>query len=125
MRKVILGLVAAGSALAVAAPASAQYYAGPRYGHGYNNGWGEVRSLQVRVDAVQRQIRQLDRRDIIRDNPADRLRAEANDIERDLHRAGRNGLNPREANRINVRIARLEQRVQYAVANNYGRHRRW
>jgi len=123
MRNLLLGLVAAGSALAVASPAAAQYYPGqPGYGHGYNNGWGQVRSLQVRIDAVERQIRRLDRRDRIRDNPADRLRAEANDIERRLHRVSRNGLNPYEANEINARIARLEQRVQYAVANNYGRY---
>lgn len=126
MRNVLLGLVAAGSALAVAAPAAAQYYPAPApaYGYGYNNGWGQVRALQVRIDAIQRQIRVLDRRDRIRDNRADRLRDEARDIERRLHRDSRNGLNPREANSLNIRIARLEQRVQYAVANNGGRYNR-
>jgi hypothetical protein len=124
MRNVLLGLVAAGSALAVAAPAAAQYYPAPAYGYGHNYGWGQVRALQVRIDAVERQIRVLDRRDRIRDSRADRLRDEARDIERRLHRDARNGLNPREANNINIRIARLEQRVQYAVANNYGRYNR-
>jgi hypothetical protein len=129
MRKVLLGLVAAGTALAAASPAAAQYYPGqPAYGapyghaYGYNAGWGQVRALQVRIDAVERQIRVLDRRDRIRDDRADRLRAEANEIERQLHRRGRNGLSPYEANEISARIARLEQRVQYAVANNYGRY---
>jgi hypothetical protein len=124
MRNVLLGLVAAGSALAVAAPAAAQYYPAPAYGYGHNYGWGQVRALQVRIDAVERQIRVLDRRDRIRDSRADRLRDEARDIERRLHRDARNGLNPREAYKINIRIARLEQRVQYAVANNYGRYNR-
>jgi hypothetical protein len=73
----------------------------------------------VRIDNIQRQIRQLDRRNVIRDDPADRLRAEANRIEDRLHRSGRNGLNPREADEINARIARLEERVQATVA--YGR----
>ncbi len=72
---------------------------------------------------MQRQIRFLDRRDVVRDRRADSLRGEANQIERKLHRAARNGLNPYEARDINVRIARLEQQVQYSVARNgnYGR----
>jgi hypothetical protein len=130
MKKLVLALVGAGSALAFAAPAAAQYYPAPQvyggpygnaYGYGYGN-WGQVRALQARIDNVERQIRMLDRRDRIRDDRADRLRDEANDIERRLHRAARNGLNPYEANEINVRIARLEQRVQYSVASRYGRY---
>jgi hypothetical protein len=118
MLKLGLALVAAGSAFVVAAPVSAQYF--PQQRHGYNNNWGQVRSLQVRIDAVERQIRILDRRNVVRDDRADRLREEANDIERRLHRASRNGLNPYEANEINARIARLEQRVQWSMANRRG-----
>jgi hypothetical protein len=114
MRKTVLALAAAGTALMIAAPASAQYYPQRGSGYGYNN-FGQVRELQARIDRVERQIRFLDRRDVVRDDRADRLRDEANDIERRLHRAARNGLNPYEANEINVRIARLEQRVQFAV----------
>ena len=128
MRKLVLSLAAAGAALVVASPAAAQYYPAPQYngyngysGYGYNN-YGQVRSLQARIDAVQYQIRRLDRRDVIRDNSADRLREEANNIEHRLHRAERYGLNGYEANDINVRIARLEQRVNYAVASRYGRY---
>ena len=124
MRKIVFALAVAGSALIAAAPASAQYYPQPQ-GYGYNGhgNFGQVRALQVRIDNVERQIRFLDRRDVIRDDRADRLRDEANDIERKLHRAARNGLNPYEANEINARIARLEQRVQYAVARNGGYRR--
>jgi hypothetical protein len=117
MRKVILGLLAVGTALVAASPAAAQAYGAP-YGnaYGYNN-YGQVRSLQARLDNVERQIRRFDRRDAIRNDRADRLRAEANQIENRLHRAGRNGLNGYEANDISNRIARLEQRVQYSLAN--------
>jgi hypothetical protein len=126
MRRFAFAFVVAGSALAVAAPASAQYAPQPYgNGYGYNTNWGEVRSLQQRIDNVERQIRVLDRRNVVRDDRADRLRAEASDIERRLHRVTRNGLSPREANEISVRIARLEQRVQYAAANNYGGYRRY
>ena len=131
MRKLLLTLAAAGTALAVASPAAAQYYPQP-YGYngsyGYNGGYndygnyGQVRSLQVRVDALERQIRTLDRRNVIRDNSADQLRQEANRIESRLHRAARYGLNGYEANDIQVRLARLEQRVQYAAATRYGRY---
>ena len=126
MRKIILSLAAAGAALVAASPAAAQYYPQPQPAYGYNNGWGQVRNLQVRIDNIERQIARLDRRDRIGDRSADRLRDEANDIERRLHRVGRNGLNPYEARNIEIRIGRLEQRVQYAMNDRYGRHRdRW
>jgi len=132
MRKLVLSLAAAGAALAVATPAAAQYYPAPQqYGYGYagygdngyNNGYanfGQVRALQQRIDRIEYQIRMLDRRDRIRDDSADRLKEEANRVEGRLHRAARYGLNGYEARDIQVRIARLEQRVQYA-ANRWGR----
>ena len=129
MRKIVLSIAAAGAALIAARPAAAQYYPQPQpTPYGYNNGygfqgnWGQVRALQARIDNVERQINRLDRRDRIRDRSADRLRDEANRIEERLHRAARNGLNPYEIRDIQVRIARLEQRVQYSLANGYGRY---
>jgi hypothetical protein len=125
MRKLIFALAAAGTALAVATPAAAQYAQHRPYGnaYGYNHNRGQLRALEVRINAVQQQIRRLDRRNVIRDDPADRLRAEANDIEQRLHRNSRNGLNPYEVSRIEQRIVRLEQRVQLVV--NRDRRRRY
>ena len=120
MKTIILAVAAAGSALAFATPAAAQYAAPHGNAYGYQNNWGQVRSLQVRINNVERQIKQLDRRDRIRDGQADRLRREANQIENRLQRAARYGLNGYEANDINVRIARLEQRVQVSLASRYG-----
>ncbi|HSQ99114.1 MAG TPA: hypothetical protein VLM36_04275 [Sphingomicrobium sp.] len=133
MRKFLISLAAAGAALAAATPAAAQYY--PQsygqggypqsYGYGANGygygNFGEVRALQARIDAVEHQIRILDRRDLIRGESADRMKDEAMRIESRLHRVARNGLNGYEANDIQMRIARLEQRVQYASAYRYGR----
>jgi hypothetical protein len=117
MRKFVLALVAAGSAIAVAAPASAQYYPQPRgNGYGYNN-WGQVRALQARLHAVERQVRFLDRRDVVGERRSDRMREEVDRIEDRLRRVSRNGLNPYEANDISARISRLEQRIQYAAGN--------
>lgn len=132
MRKVLVSLAAAATALAFASPASAQYYPQPQaygqpYGaqprgnaYGYYNNYGQVRALQARIDAVQQQIRMLDRRNMIRDGSADRLRDESRNIEKRLRKVGRNGLSGYEMNAIQTRIARLEQRVQYASANRYG-----
>src|SRR5262249_23320427 len=80
----------------------------------------QVRSLQARIDGLQYQIRMLDRRNVIRDDSADRLRDEAERLESRLHHAARYGLNGYEANDIQNRIARLEQRVKYAYYNRYG-----
>jgi hypothetical protein len=133
MRKLMISLAAAGTALAFATPAAAQYYPQQSYGYGQqyggygqqysgygNNGWGQMRALQARIDSVEHQIRRLDRRDVIPDYRADRLRNEAQNVERQLHFAARNGLNPYEANAINGRIAWLERQVQYSLANRYG-----
>jgi hypothetical protein len=128
MRKFLISLAAAGAALAVASPAAAQYYPGPQsygYGNGYGygvNNYGQVRSLQYRINAVQRLINRLDNRDRIGEREARRLRNESRNIERRLFAASRYGLNPYEANDINRRIFVLEQRVQYAANNGWRRY---
>ena len=130
MRKVLFTVAAAASALAFAAPASAQYYPGQYYpgqqvpygnAYGYNN-YGHVRSLQAHIDQVQRQISRLDQRNILSEREAARLRYESRDIERQLWYVGRNGLNPYEATSIQRRISRLEQRVAYEArdGNRWG-----
>ena len=134
MRKFVIALAAAGSALAFASPASAQYYPQPQpyaqpYGYGgqgYNgygyNGFGQVQQLQQRIDALQNRIRFMDRANVIRDHSADRLKDEARDIEKRLRKSSRHGLNPYELNNLQARIARLEQRVQIASSRLGGRY---
>jgi hypothetical protein len=132
MRKFVISLAAAGAALAIATPASAQYYQGQPpvvrapYGnaYGYQNNFGMVRELQQRLNNVERQINRLDRRDRIRDRSADRLRDEAANLHRRLYDRSRNGLDRREAGDIIYRLQRLEQRVQIAM-NQTGRYGRW
>jgi hypothetical protein len=129
MRKLNLILAAAGTALAVAAPAAAQYYpqqqpygyGAQQYGNGYNNNYGnnygQARALQARIDAVQYRIERLDRR-----GGSNGLRKEARNIERQLQKSARRGLNPYQANDLSNRIARLEQRVNYAMSGRNGRY---
>jgi opacity protein-like surface antigen len=121
MRKFVIAAALAASALTAAAPAAAQWYPPQGNAYGYNN-YGQVRRLQARVDNVQRQISHLDRRHILSNREADRLRAQSRDIERRLHYAARNGLGGWEVQDIDRRIYRLEARVQREArdGNRYG-----
>lgn len=129
MRKVLISLAAAGTALAFATPATAQFY--PAQSHGYQQGYqgqgygyGQnrgARSLQVRIDRIQRNIEQLRARRMITRNEANGLRNEARGIERRIYRASRNGLQRSEARNIERRIARLEQHVRREATDG----RRW
>ena len=127
MRKIFISAILAASTLAIAAPAAAQNYQ-PQYGapygnaYGYNNNQGQVRSLMVRINNLERQIVQLDRRNILSNREANRLRSQANTIERQLRSASYNGLNRNERRNIEVRIARLEQNIRHQAndGNRYG-----
>ena len=119
----------AGSALAFATPAAAQYY--PRrhrnaYGYNWILTWLRPASaaLQVRIDNVQRQIRRSIRRDLHARRPARPPPRGSDRIESRLQRRALWPERPR-SERHQRRIARLEQRVQVrsraATANNYNR----
>ena len=121
MRKFLIPLAVAASAVAIATPASAQYFPQPQgygygqpqgYGYGYNNNYGQVRLLQVRINQIQRQIDRLDRRNILSNREARRLRDESRNLERRLAQVSRYGLDPRERQYIEIRIARLEMNVR-------------
>lgn len=130
MRKVTLTLAAAGAALAFAAPASAQYFPAPQpgygygqpgYGYGYSQGnYGQVRSLQARVDGIQRQIEFLYQRRAISRDERNGLRSDARQVEYRLRRAASYGLNGYEARDIQNRIYRLERHVSREVRDGRG-----
>jgi predicted RNase H-like nuclease (RuvC/YqgF family) len=112
--KYLISAAVAATALAAAAPAAAQY--APPYGNAYGYGqnhYGHVRSLQVRIDRLQQQIRRLDRRNILSNREAARLMDDSRDLERRLRRDARDGrgLNFNEVRAVEVRLARLEQRL--------------
>jgi Spy/CpxP family protein refolding chaperone len=130
MRKLLLSLTAAGAVLAAASPAAAQYYPQPQPApYGYHNrdndfrgGWGQVRELRERIYRVRQQIIRLDHRDALGRRTADRLVHEANEIDRRQADKSRGGLDQREAGQIQYRLQRLEQQVQFALADH---HPRW
>jgi hypothetical protein len=133
MRKVILSLAAAAATLAVAAPASAQAwgnmtpaYGAPAYGYAnYNR--AHVRALQVRVDAIQRQISHLARYRKISPNEYRNLLRDSREVERAIHQNARDGrgLSPREFGRMQQKIARLEYKVQRDVRDGRQWRYRW
>ena len=127
MRKFIIAIAAGASALAVATPAAAQYYQG-NPGYGYNNGYGygranygQVRSLQARVNNLQRQIDRLAQRRAITRDEHNGLQRDARQVERRLYNSGRNGLSGREFAEIQNRISWLERRISNEVRDG----RRW
>src|SRR5690349_2710442 len=99
MRKFIITAALAASNLVAAAPAAAQWYPPQGNAYGYDN-YGQVRRLQARVDNLQRQIVNLDRRNILSNREAARLRDDSREVENRLHRAARNGLTGWERNDI-------------------------
>lgn len=128
MRKFLIPLAAAASALAIAAPASAQWNGygnlSPVYGApGYAYGYGAVRNLRYRVNAIQQQIASLARYRMITPHEYRRLRNDSRDVERKLRHDVRDGrrFSQREMYRTERRIARLEQKVARDVRDG----RRW
>ena len=114
MRKFLIPAAVAAATLTIAAPAAAQWAPAPQYGQGYGyNNYGHVRSLQVRIDRLQTQIRNLDRRNVITNREAARLMDDSRDLERRLRRNARDGrgLTWNEARAVEVRLVNLERRL--------------
>lgn len=123
MRKFIISAALAASTLVAAAPAAAQWYPPQGNAYGYDN-YGQVRRLDARIDAMQRQITNLDRRNVLSNREAARLRDDSREIENRLHRVARNGFTNWERNDIENRIQRLEVRIQREArdGNRYDRY---
>ncbi|MES2120241.1 MAG: hypothetical protein V4513_06640 [Pseudomonadota bacterium] len=129
MRKFLISMVAAGSAVAFAAPATAQYaqvWAPPVYSYQpYNfnygfNGYNFARSMQARVQRIRGDIRVMQSRRVLSYGEARRLDREALNVERKIARASRYGINPYEARSVENSIRRLEQNVA-REANDWNR----
>ena len=116
MRKFMIALAASGAAFVAATPASAQYYPQPQPGYGapygnaygYNQGYGNVRALQSRVNRIERDLIRLARVRAISPNEYNNREGERRDIERRLRRDFRDGrgLDGGEIMQIERRIAR-------------------
>jgi predicted RNase H-like nuclease (RuvC/YqgF family) len=116
MRKFLVPIIAAGTALAVAAPAAAQWappvynYQPYDYGRGYNyhRFAGE---MNHRVERIRADIRQLQARRIVSWQEARSLEYQAAQIQRRIYNRSRNGLQPMEARGLENQIRNLELRI--------------
>ena len=127
MRKFLIPAAVAAATLTIAAPAAAQY--APPYGNAYgyhnNNLHGHVRGLQVRIDRLQIQVRNLDRRNILTNREAAKLMDDSRDLERRLRRDARDGrgLTWKEARAVETKLVNLERRLYRDArdGNRWGR----
>ena len=132
MRKFFVPIVAAVSAVAVAAPASAQWappvyhYQPYSYGGAFSY-HGFARSMQVRVQRVRSDIRAMQVRRILSPREARSLEVQAANLQTRIFRASRNGIQPGEARRLENQIRNLEFRVQREATdwNNRPNRRRY
>ena len=117
MRKLLIPIVAAASALTVAAPASAQW-APPVYHYqpyNYGNAFRYrtfARSMEVRVQRLRTDIRALQARRILSWSEARSLERQAAHLQVRIYRASRNGIQVGEARRLENQIRNLEYRIQ-------------
>jgi hypothetical protein len=128
MRKLIIPIVAAVSAVSFAVPATAQW-APPVYRYQpYNyNGYSNARfaqSMQVRVQRIRNDIRVMDARNILSRAEARSLDRQARNVQRNIYRASRYGLQLGEARALERQIRNLEYRVQREATDWNNRARR-
>lgn len=144
MIKFLIPIVAAASALTIAAPASAQWappayysaqwappvyhYAPYNYGYGFS-GMRFAQSMEARVQRIRGDIRVMQSRRILGWNEARGLDNEARNLQYRIARVSRYGISPGEARSVENGIRRLEYRVSREATdwnNRYGhRYRRY
>lgn len=136
MRKFLIPIVAAASAIAVGAPATAQYvqwrppvyqYNPYNYGTGFS-GYTFARSMADRVQRVRTDIRVMRDRRVLSRNEARSLDRQAIRLQDRIFRAQRHGINPYEARSLETQIFNLQRRVAREANDwdrRYGHHRRY
>lgn len=153
MRKILISVATAVSALAIAAPASAQYYGGgygynnygynndgygydnDRYGYGYGNGGAAYQSdrlialNQQRLARLHRDIRQYVAQGRLDPREAAQLDRQVDQFSQELRAIARNGMSGRDGAIFDSRADRLGAEIQaragVGYGYGYGRYGRW
>jgi hypothetical protein len=116
MRKFFIPIVAAVSAVAVAAPVSAQWappvYHYQPYNYGAFRYHAFARSMEIRVQRIRTDIRAMQARRVLSWSEARSLERQAANLQARIYRASRNGIQVGEARRLENQIRNLEWRVQ-------------
>lgn len=134
MRKVILGLIAASAAVAVAAPAAAQYY--PQYngyngnnGYGYNSGYGyngyghnggyyNRDQMQNELQRIRAEADNLGRQGRLTRSEARDLYSDIASAERSLYRTN----NPWQARNLSEKISHIRYELRRYSDYDRGRY---
>ena len=136
MRKFLIPMIAAGSAFAFTAPATAQYvqwrppvyqYNPYNYGNAFS-GVNFARSMESRVARIRTDIRVMRDRRILSRGEARGLDVQAQHLQRRIFRASRYGINAYEARSLENQIFNLQRRVAQEANDwdrRYGRYRRY
>jgi hypothetical protein len=125
MRKILISALML-STVAAVAPASAQYAGNRNRGNHveWNRGGPSRQAINELLGDLQRAENGIQRsvqRRVISQREAIGLRREANQIERRLQLAGRNGITGREFASLRVQVNRLEQRLRVERRDRDGR----
>ena len=125
MRKILISALMLTSVVAVA-PAAAQHggHRGDRGHSEWNRGGPSRQAINELLRDLQRVESRIDRsvqRRVISQREAFGLRRQANQIERQLQRASRNGITGREFASLRVQVNRLEQRLRIERRDRDGR----
>jgi hypothetical protein len=125
MRKILISALMLSTVVAVA-PAAAQYggHRGDRAHATWNRGGPSrqaINQLLRDLNRVETRIQLSVQRRVISQREALGLRRQANQIERQLNRANRNGISGREFASLRVQVNRLEQRVRLERRDRDGR----
>jgi hypothetical protein len=126
MRKFLISALVLSTLVGVA-PAAAQhggYHNDNRGNVAWNRGGPSRQAINELLRDLQRAESRIDRsaqRRIISQREAFGLHREANQIERQLQRAGRNGISGREFGALRVQVNRLEQRLRVERRDRDGR----
>jgi hypothetical protein len=129
MRKIFIPLAGAAVALAVAAPASAQYYGAPAYGapaygapHGnfYGHQRIGVRHWQQQLQQLRHHTRSLAAQGRLSRSQFRDMDRDIRSAERSLRTYARRGINQHQARVMEQRMARLHhQLARYASRNSH------
>lgn len=127
MRKFLISLAAAAAGVAVAAPASAQFYGAPAYGYAapyaVSYGYGGTARWSSALRQIRYQMSNLAAQGRLTPREARDLRRDIRATERSLRYIGYRGVSPWEAQAMDQRIARLH--YELARYSDYDRRARY
>jgi hypothetical protein len=124
MKKILFGMAAV-SALAIGAPAAAQYSSGNyqnQNGYNQDRGWGNGAGAEVRIDQLHARIQAGMRSGAINRQEAARLDAQLRQLIQTERLYSRNGIDVRERQDLQLRIRNLRQQIAFAEGRGNGRY---